>query len=487
MANQALHHASALRIAAAIRDGETTAAEMLEVFIDRTERLNPGINAVIATDFDAAREAAQGLDRLNRRGYRLGPFHGVPMTVKESYNVTGLQTTWGDTAYAGNVAESDAVVVERIKRQGAVVFGKTNVPLNLTDWQSYNDVYGGTGNPWDAGRTPGGSSGGSAAALAAGLTGLEFGSDIGASIRNPAHYCGVFGHKPTWGIVPPRGHGKVASNQPSDVAVCGPLARSAADLEAALLAVAGADPVYGEGWHLTLPQPKKDDLGDFRVALMLESPASEVDDEVKAKLLTLADQLRKAGVTVDERDPFEVDWLQYHEDYFRLFRPVTHSRLPKEVFDGWLAQRPGIADDDRSYNGMNIKAATETYYEWAAADRRRYGYRDQWNGFFRDYDLLLCPAAASAAFPREESIPREHRMITVNGHEVEYNDQLFWAGISGSVYLPGTVAPLGPGGTSGLPVGVQIIGPWMGDLTTIRFAHLIEEAFGGCHVPPGFE
>ena len=167
MGTRALHHASALQIAAAIRDGETSAAEMLEVFIDRTERLNPAINAVIATDYAAAREAAAGLDQLNRRGYRLGPFHGVPMTVKESYNVTGLQTTWGDTDYIGNIATADAVVVERIKRQGAVVFGKTNVPLNLTDWQSYNGVYGSTGNPWNPERTPGGSSGGSAAALAA--------------------------------------------------------------------------------------------------------------------------------------------------------------------------------------------------------------------------------------------------------------------------------------------------------------------------------
>ncbi|MDF1719571.1 MAG: amidase [Minwuia sp.] len=487
MANKALHHASALRIAAAIRDGETTAVEMLEVFIDRTERLNQAINAIIATDFDAAREAAAGLDLLNSQGYRLGAFHGVPMTVKESYNVAGLPTTAGDPDYADNIAKADAVVVDRIKRQGGVVFGKTNVPLNLTDWQSYNAVYGGTGNPWDAQRTPGGSSGGSAAALAAGLTGLEFGSDIGASIRNPAHYCGVFGHKPTFDIVPRRGHGKVLSNKPSDISVCGPLARSAMDMEVAMLAIAGADPVYGEGWHLTLPKPTKDDLGDFKVALMLETSASEVDDEVKTKLLTLADDLRRAGVTVDERDPFAVDWDQYHEDYFRLFRPVTHSSLPQEVFDGWLAQRPGVAEDDRSYNGMNIKAATESYYEWAAADRRRYGYRDQWKGFFQDYDLLLCPAAASAAFLREETIPREHRMITVNGHDVEYNDQLFWAGIAGSVYLPGTVAPLGPGGVSGLPVGVQIVGPYMGDLTTIRFAHLMEQAFGGCHVPPGFE
>jgi amidase len=180
MAATPLHRRDALGIAEDIREGRTSAVEALEHFRDRVERLNPAINAVIADDFGGARDAAEGLDRLQRRGYSLGPFHGVPMTVKESYDLTGFRTTWGDPAYAENVAETDSVVVERIKRAGANVFGKTNVPLNLTDWQSYNAVYGSCGNPWDPSRTPGGSSGGSAAALAAGLTGLEFGSDVGA-------------------------------------------------------------------------------------------------------------------------------------------------------------------------------------------------------------------------------------------------------------------------------------------------------------------
>lgn len=487
MTDKPIHQMDALAVADAIREGRTTAVEALEHFQERVERLNPAINAVIAHDFDGAREAAEGLDKLQARGYRLGPFHGVPMTVKESYDLTGFQTTWGDPAKKGNVAASDAVVVERIKRAGANVFGKTNIPLNLTDWESCNEVYGGTGNPWDPSRTPGGSSGGSAAALAAGLSALEFGSDIGASIRNPAHFCGVFGHKPTYGIVPKRGHWKTPSHAPGDISVCGPLARSARDLEAALLAVAGDDPVYGEGWELNLPQPAKDDLGDFRVALMTSAPIADVEDEYQSALHDLADRLRAEGATVEERNPIDVDWRQYHLDYFNLFRPVTHSRLPAERFRWFQEQVAALPDDDDSYFAINARAGTITYYDWAAADQRRYGYRDQWKAFFDEYDLLLCPQAASAASARQEDVPREVRKLTVNGREVGYNDQLFWAGISGAVYLPGTVAPIGLGRESGLPLGVQIVGPYMGDLTTIRFARLIEEAFGGMHNPAGYE
>jgi amidase len=487
MGSKPLHTMDALEIAAEIREGRTSAVDALGHFQDRTERLNPAINAVIAHDFDGAKEAAEGLDKLMAQGYCLGPFHGVPMTVKESYNLTGFQTTWGDPAKKGNVADTDAVVVERIKRAGANVFGKTNIPLNLTDWQSYNEVYGSTGNPWDPERTPGGSSGGSAAALAAGLSALEFGSDIGASVRNPAHFCGTFGHKPTFGIVPKRGHGKTASNAPGDIAVCGPLARSARDLEAALLAVAGDDPIYGAGWELNLPKPEKDDLGDFRVALMTSSSVCDVEMEYQDALYELADKLRAAGATVDEREPFEVDWEEYHLDYFRLFRPVTHSRLPADTFRWFQEEAEKLADDDDSYYAMNVRAGTITYYDWAAADQRRYGYRDKWNAFFQDYDLLLCPQAACAAFPRNEAQPREVRELTINGKQVGYNDQLFWAGICGSTYLPGTVAPIGLGRESNLPLSVQIIGPYLGDLTTIRFAGLIEEAFGGMLNPPGYE
>jgi amidase len=194
------------------------------------------------------------------------------MTVKESFDVIGLPTTWGLTELKENIPTANALAVDRLLAAGAVIFGKTNAPVLLADSQSYNPVYGTTNNPWDTSRTPGGSSGGAAAALAAGLTGLELGSDIGGSIRNPAHYCGVFGHKPTYGIAPPRGQALYGNVATSDISVIGPLARSAEDLTLALDIVAGPDPVEAAVWRLDLAAPRGKALTDYRIAVMLDDP-----------------------------------------------------------------------------------------------------------------------------------------------------------------------------------------------------------------------
>ena len=196
-------------------------------------------------DVERGRKRARQADAALAKGEVWGPLHGVPMTIKESYNVAGLPTTNGRPEMKDNIAERDALAVERLKAAGVVLFGKTNVPINLADFQSYNEVYGTTNSPWDVERVPGGSSGGSAAALAAGLCGFEFGSDIGGSIRNPSHFCGVFGHKPTWGLIPPRGHALPGHLVQPDLSVVGPLARGAADLETGVLAMAGPDELDG--------------------------------------------------------------------------------------------------------------------------------------------------------------------------------------------------------------------------------------------------
>jgi amidase len=249
----AVHFQSATAIARAIRDGELSARGALEHFLDRVDRLNAPLNAIIHQVRDQARARADAADRARASGAPLGPLHGVPMTIKESYQLAGAPTTFGVPEMRDNVTGSDALAVQRLTAAGANVFGKTNVPLRLADFQSYNAIYGTTNNPWNLERTPGGSSGGSAAALAAGLTGLEIGSDIGGSIRNPAHFCGVFGHKPTWGLAPPRGHGLDDSVSPTDIAVIGPLARSAFDLEAALRVMAGPDEIETAGLTIALP------------------------------------------------------------------------------------------------------------------------------------------------------------------------------------------------------------------------------------------
>jgi amidase len=249
-----LHYQSATTLARALRDGRLGARELLEHFLVRIDRHNPALNALVWQDREGARARADAADAARARGEPLGPLHGLPMTIKESYNLAGAPSTWGVPELRGNLADEDALAVQRLKAAGANVFGKTNVPLRLADFQSYNDIYGTTENPWCKGRTPGGSSGGSAAALAAGLTGLEIGSDIGGSIRNPAHFCGVFGHKPTWGLLPPRGHALGGALSPTDISVIGPLARSADDLETALRLMAGPDALEAAGLQLDLPE-----------------------------------------------------------------------------------------------------------------------------------------------------------------------------------------------------------------------------------------
>ena len=262
---------------------------MLNLYLDRLEKFNPEINAVISLDVQAARKRAKAADKALAKGQVWGPLHGVPVTLKDSFDVKGMPTTRGNPIFKNNFPEENALIVDRLLNAGAVIFGKTNVPLNLADWQTYNEIYGTTNNPWDVTRSPGGSSGGSAAALAAGLTTLEAGSDIGASIRNPAHYCGVYGHKPTYGIISPKGHSVPGMVATGDITVVGPLARSAEDLALALDVMAGPDEIDGQGWQLRLPKPKKMKLRDYKVAVICSDPVAEVDSEVQQRIKAVAD------------------------------------------------------------------------------------------------------------------------------------------------------------------------------------------------------
>ena len=290
-----LHFKSAVEIARLIRKREVRAIDALAHFLARVEKYNPKLNAVIWLDAGRASERAKAADAALAKGEVWGPLHGVPMTIKESYNVAGSPTTWGDPKLASNVTETSALAVERLQQAGAVLFGKTNVPLMLADWQSYNVIYGTTNNPWDVTRTPGGSSGGSAVALAAGLTGLEAGSDIGGSIRNPAHYCGVFGLKPTWGVASPKGHALPGSHADADISVVGLLARGAADLELALDVMAGPDKIDGVAWKLDLPPCGAKSLADLRIAVKLRDPNCDVDAEYADKLQALVEASQSAG------------------------------------------------------------------------------------------------------------------------------------------------------------------------------------------------
>ena len=475
---------SARELAAEIKRKSISASELLELFLKRVEVFNPKLNAIVAT-LPEARERAKAADEALARGEDWGPLHGVPMTVKESFDVVGLPTTWGVPELKENYPTRNALAVDRFLNAGAVLFGKTNVPLYLADWQSFNAVYGTTNNPWDLARAPGGSSGGSAAALAAGLTGLEAGSDIGASIRNPAHYCGVYGHKPTWGICPPRGQALPGIVAQTDISVIGPMARSADDLELGLSIMAGPDEIDGAGWRLELPASRRSRLGAFKVAVMLDDPCSEVDLAVQDRIAAVADFLAKQGATVSHIARPAVDTREAHAVYIALLRAATSARQTNEM----VAKNKEIAAHldpaDESYYARMVRGNVMLHRDWLAYNNRRHQMRLAWAEFFREWDVLICPAAASAAFPHDHEGERHERTITVNGKQVPTTDQLFWAGYSGVVYLPSTVAPAGftP---EGLPVGVQIVGPQYGDLTCIALARMLEREYLGFTPPPGF-
>src|SRR2546422_2417635 len=317
---------SASALASLIRRKKIGCVELLELYLARVEKYNPALNAIIATDLEGARRRARAADRTLARKKPWGPLHGVPMTIKESYDVVGMPTTWGAPELKDNSPKRNALAVDRLLRAGVVLFGKTNVPLYLADWQSYNSIYGTTNNPWDVSRVPGGSSGGSAAALAAGLTGFEAGSDIGASIRNPAHYCGVYGHKPTYAIVPPRGPALPGKITPSDISAIGPPGRSAADLELGLAVMAGADEIDAAGWQLRLPPPRKKTLREYKVAVMLTDPNSEVDREVQDRLQALADFLARKKVKVSDRARPAIDTSDAQRVFIQLLRAATSGR-----------------------------------------------------------------------------------------------------------------------------------------------------------------
>ena len=476
---------SAKQLAADIRRKKIGCLELLETYLARIEKYNPKLNAIIVLDRDGARRRARAADAALKKGKAWGPLHGVPMTIKESYDVVGMPTTWGAPELKDNYPARNALAVDRLLAAGVVLFGKTNVPLMLADWQSFNAVYGSTSNPWDLARTPGGSSGGSAAALAAGLTGIEAGSDIGASIRNPAHYCGVFGHKPTYGIVPPRGQALPGRVAQGDISVIGPMGRSADDLSLGLTAMAGADEVDGAGWRLHLPAPRQKTLREYKVAVMLTDPNSEADQEVQDRLQALANFLGKRKARVSDRARPDVDTREAHRVYIQLLRSATSGRQTDEEFEKnrEIARRLGPGDE--SYYARMMRGNTMSHRDWLAVDEARHKMRWRWHEFFREWDLLLCPPAASAAFVHDQQGERHERTIPVNGHDALTTDQLFWAGYPGMVYLPGTVAPIGLT-PSGLPVGVQIVGPQYADRTTIDFARHLEREYQAFTPPPGY-
>ncbi|HWL06392.1 MAG TPA: amidase [Xanthobacteraceae bacterium] len=477
--------ASAKRLADLIAKKKVGCVELLDHYVARVEKYNPTINAIIATDIPAARKQAKAADRAIARGESRGPLHGVPMTVKEAFDVKGLPTTWGVPGQRGSMPTTNALAVDRLTNAGAVIFGKTNVPAWLADGQSYNDIYGVTKNPWDTSRTPGGSSGGSAAALASGMTGLELGSDIASSIRNPSHHCGTFGHKPSYGICPPRGHtlnGRLAAD---DINSIGPMARSAADLDIALAVIAGPDEIDAGAFALALPAPRKKRLKDFRIGIMFDDPAAVVEPQVQEVMHTLAAFLSKAGVKIDDKTR-PVPMEDAKRVFAQLLRGATSHRQTDKEFAENLAKARKLAGDDDSPAARVLRAQVQHHRDWLAAHEERVRMRWAWHEYFKTYDLLLAPSFPVAAHPHLLNAPPAKRVYTVRGKTYSMLDQLIWAGYAGVAYQPASAAPAGLTG-EGLPVGVQIIGPYGADRTCIRFARLLEKEYRAFVPPPGYE
>lgn len=472
---------SAAALAGLVRAGKIGCLELLDHFIARVERLDSRINAVVVRDFDRARQRARALDQQPDRS---APLFGVPMTVKESFDVAGLPTTRGHVAAKDRPVRMSSLAVRRLEEVGAVIFGKTNLPVDLADWQSYNPVYGVTSNPWNVDHTPGGSSGGSAAALAAGLTGLEIGTDIGGSIRVPAHYCGVFGHKPTWGLCPNFGDPATSRAATGDIAVLGPLARSAADLGLVLDAVAKPDPA-DSALTTALPSPRFTNPKDLRIAVWSHEPGQATDHETVAHIDTLADRLETEGANVSRTARPEFDPVETYRLHLRLLNAAWSASATDAVIE---RQRKGAArrgPADMSADAIMIRGADLTHREWLGLNERRHVIRRAWNAFFRDWDVLLCPVIASAAMPHRQDGETWERRIAIEGQDIAYNDQLFWPLSIGGSHLPATVAPIGHTAT-GLPLGVQIVGPIHGDRTTIAAAGLLEQMGFGFVPPPGW-
>ena len=476
---------SATELARLLKARKISARELLDLCLDQYAKYNDTLNAVVVTDIDRARKAAAASDRRLRAGKSIGPFDGVPMTAKESFDWTGTPSTWGAPHLKDNIATSDAVALKRLTDAGAVIYGKTNVPLMLSDWQSFNDIYGTTNNPWDPARAPGGSSGGSATALATGMSAMEIGSDIGASIRNPAHYCGVYGHKPTWGVVPYRGHYLPSVVHPTDISVAGPLARSARDLATMMKVLAGSDGAESRGMTIKLPPAMQTSFKDFRVAVMLSDSMSEVDQPVQDLIAGLGKFLERRARKLSLTAKPEFSTREAMDVYIALLRSATSRRQTDADFAQNAATAADFAADDNSYYAKMTRAYVMPHRSWLIANERRHQMRLLWDRFFEDWDVLLCPAAASAAFPHDRVGERHERTIMVNGRHVPTTDQLFWAGYSGGFLLPSTVAPLGLT-PQGLPSGVQIVTRQYGDHTSIRFAELIEREYARFTPPPGY-
>ncbi len=475
-----LAYMSALDLAAAIREKKVSSTEALESFLARIAERDGPLNIVVTLDEERARADAKAADEETARGESRGPLHGVPMTIKDSFCTKGVRTTSGAPELKDHIAAEDAVPVARLRGAGAVIFGKTNLPIYAGDVQSYNDVFGTSNNPWNVDYAVGGSSGGSAAALAAGFTPLELGSDIGGSIRNPSHCCGTMGHKPSYAIVPALGQipGPPGTLTQADIAVAGPMARTIEDLEAGLDILAGPDDWQKVSWKLDLAPARGKNLSDFKLAAWIDDDYCPLSSDSSKALNAAVDAIETAGAQVD-RDARPDFTFEYADGVFSAL-------LSAALSGGYSHQQiEEMAEDVKA--GTAATGAENTVLRhrgWLSANERRLQMRKKWFEFFKSYDAILLPVSPQTAIPHDHSEPQWDRLIDIDGAKRPYGDQIRWMGLTGVSFLPATVVPVGR--SNGLPIGLQIAGPYLEDKTTLAIAKRVADLHGGFEAPPGF-
>ena len=478
---------SAHEILEKIKQREVSSLEVLESFLAQVEKVNPTINAIVALDIERAKEKAIEADNKINLKSKLGPLHGLPMTIKDAFEVEGIVSTGGNPAWKDNIPKRNAEAVQRLVDAGAIIFGKTNVPFLSSDLQSFNKIYGTTNNPWDLERTPGGSSGGSAAALAAGMTPLELGSDIGGSIRVPAHFCGLYGHKPSYNIISEVGHmppppGSILTG--NGLSVAGPLARSPEDLEIALDVLVSAQEQDSQAWKVKLPKARTKKIKELKIAVWPDEPYAEADNEITNLIKDTAKDLKHAGAKVETVD-LPISFEEIDKIYSLLLNPLMLAGSPKETFETLAKLNESLDPNDISELAKVARGSVLKHADWVLVNAMRQNMRQKWREFFNKFDVILCPTCITPAFKHNHN-PVHERKLTINGKDDEYLRATLWAGPAVSAGLPSTNVPIGMS-SNNLPISMQITGPYLEDKTCLEVAKVVRNIRGGFKIPPNLQ
>ena len=478
---------SAHEILEKIKQREVSSLEVLESFLAQVEKVNPTINAIVALDIERAKEKAIEADNKINLKSKLGPLHGLPMTIKDAFEVEGIVSTGGNPAWKDNIPKRNAEAVQRLVDAGAIIFGKTNVPFLSSDLQSFNKIYGTTNNPWDLERTPGGSSGGSAAALAAGMTPLELGSDIGGSIRVPAHFCGLYGHKPSYNIISEVGHmppppGSILTG--NGLSVAGPLARSPEDLEIALDVLVSAQEQDSQAWKVKLPKARTKKIKELKIAVWPDEPYAEADNEITNLIKETAEDLKHAGAKVETVD-LPISFEEIDKIYSLLLNPLMLAGSPKATFETLAKLNESLDPNDVSELAKVARGSVLKHADWVLVNAMRQNMRQKWREFFNKFDVILCPTCITPAFKHNHN-PVHERKLTINGKDDEYLRATLWAGPAVSAGLPSTNVPIGMS-SNNLPISMQITGPYLEDKTCLEVAKVVRNLRGGFKIPPNLQ